>query len=125
MSTTTKKSTNNTVYYIITNNFNWADEIDFEGFVILTEKNLLTLKNKIQKLIDSDDNKEISIGVGSNEDIDTSYKEILEILNDAEKISDDAINIFKKYLGLEKSYTNYIKYEYGHNMLCGFIDQML
>jgi uncharacterized protein (UPF0305 family) len=111
--------------YIITDSFNWADEIDFDGFVILTKQDLRDLKKKVQSLIDSGDDEEISIGVGTNEEVDSSYEEILDILDSAEKISEDNVKVFKKYLGLTKSYTDYIKYEYGHNTLTSFIGRYL
>lgn len=126
-STSAKKPTNNTdnTMYIITDSFNWADEIDFDGFVILTKKDLRDLKKEVQSLIDSGDDEEISIGVGTNEEVDSSYEEILDILDSAEKISEDNVKVFKKYLGLTKSYTDYIKYEYGHNTLTSFIGRYL
>lgn len=125
--TSVKKSANSAdnIMYIITESFNWADEIDFDGFVILTKKDLLDLKSRVQSLIDSGDDEEIEISVGTNEDIDSSYEEILEILDSAEKISDDNIKVLKKYLGLRKSYVNYIKYTYGNTMLTHFIRRYL
>ena len=122
-----KKSTNNTdnTMYIITDSFNWADEIDFDGFVILTKQDLRDLKKKVQSLIDSGDDEEISIGVGTNEEVDSSYEEILDILDSAEKISEDNVKVFKKYLGLRKSYVNYIEYAYGNTMLTHFIRRYL
>lgn len=124
---TVKKSTNNTdnTMYIITDSFNWADEIDFDGFVILTKKDLRDLKKEVQSLIDSGDDEEISIGVGTNEEVNSSYEEILEILDSAEKISEDNVKVFKKYLGLRKSYVNYIEYAYGNTMLTHFIRRYL
>ena len=122
-SASVKKSTSNTdnTMYIITESFNWADEIDFDGFVILTKKDLLDLKNEVQSLIDSGDDEEIEISVGTNEDMESSYKEILDILDSAEEISNVGVDLFKKYLGLEESYVDYIKYAYGNTMLTHFI----
>lgn len=122
-----KKSTNSTdnIMYIITDSFNWADEIDFDGFVILTRQDLRDLKKEVQSLIDSGDDEEISIGVGTNEEVDSSYEEILEILDSAEKISDDDVKVLKKHLGLRKSYVNYIEYAYGNTMLTHFIRRYL
>ena len=113
---------NNTMY-IITNSFNWADEIDFDGFVILNRDDLRKLKSKVQSLIDSGEDEEIEICVGSNEDIDSSYEEILALLDSAKRISEDDVKVFKKHLGLTKSYTDYIEYEYGSNILVNFIGQ--
>ena len=122
-----KKPTNSTdnIMYIITESFNWADEIDFDGFAILTKKDLLDLKSEVKSLIDSGDDEEIEIGVRTNEDIDSSYEEILEILDSAEKISDDDVKVLKKYLGLRKSYVDYIEYAYGNTMLTHFIRRYL
>lgn len=123
-----KKSTNDIIddtMYIITEQFNWADEIDFSGFTILVGTDLFKLKSKIQNLIDSGNDEEISIGVGTNEEVDSSYEEILEILDSAEKISDDDVKVLKKHLGLRKSYVNYIEYAYGNTMLTHFIRRYL
>lgn len=118
-----KKSTNNTdnTMYIITESFNWADEIDFDGFVILTKKDLLELKSEVQSVIDSGDDEEIEISVGTNEDIDSSYEEILDILDSAEEISENDVKVLKKYLGLTNSYADHIKYEYGNTLISHFI----
>lgn len=126
-SVSVKKSTSNTdnTMYIITESFNWADEIDFDGFVILTKKDLLDLKNEVQSLIDSGDDEEIEISVGTNEDMESSYEEILDILDSAEEISNVGVDLFKKYLGLEESYVDYIKYAYGNTMLTHFIRRYL
>jgi hypothetical protein len=73
---------------------NWADEMDVQGFVILTDKEWKSFNKKV-KSIDED----FTISIGSNEEIEYSNgEELLEDLT-IEKITQEEAKTITKVIG--------------------------
>lgn len=58
-------------YYLITHNYNWADEADFKGFDLLPEDEYNKLHNRLNNV---DEKKLITFYFGTNEDDEYSIK---------------------------------------------------
>lgn len=89
-------------YYLVTFDFNWADEADFSGFAIYTEeqwKVIEELRNKIK------DDKRITLCFGTNEDQEYSGKDFKEFFEPIE-ITEEEAQVFFKYFGKSKLYSN-------------------
>lgn len=81
--------------YIVDISFNWADEMDVPGFCILTESELNECKDMANQL---DDDDEINYYCGTNEDVNFYKEDILDMLDNAKKISDEELKIINKYI---------------------------
>lgn len=84
--------------YIVKSSFNWADEIDFEGFDLFTEKELNAAKADFENL-----NFSATVYIGTNEELDIDASEVLDELNSAKEISDGEYsflrNLFSDHYG--------------------------
>ena len=100
-------------YKLVQFSDNWADEMDIEGFVIITDKQWKDFKTKVKGF-----KKELCIAFGSNESNDYNNGEDLLTKINVKNITEDEANILKKLFG--KSYDYLVAY--GET---GFIDQTI
>lgn len=61
---------------LVTFNYNWAYEIDFEGFALLNEQKCKNLENAIDKYFKN--NATVNLYFGSNEDGEFTKDDILD-----------------------------------------------
>ena len=94
-------------YYLVKSGLNWADEIDFEGFDLLTEDELEKAKKEFKNL-----RLTVNASIGTNEDVDIESSEVLEDLRGAQEITESEYNflnrLFSKHYG-ETPYNNFIE----------------
>ena len=78
-------------YYLLKYEDNWADEMDVEGHVILTEKEYQAFQESLE------DKDYFTFSVGSNEEIE--YETIDDLKNriDVDEISQEEYEVFKKF----------------------------
>lgn len=81
--------------YILTDSFNWADEIDFSGFIVVTEDVL----NKLRKYLNSKRGEIETFYIGTNEEIECDIDEYADYLEDIEPIDSKELEIIEKHLG--------------------------
>ena len=86
------------MFYIVKSNVNWADEIDFVGFNLLTKKELEETKSLIKSKIEKDETV-VETSIGSNEEVEITADEVLEELENAEEISREAYVIISNKIG--------------------------
>lgn len=87
--------------YIITYTGNWNDEINVDGFAIISDKK----KNRIVKLLTDYDNI-IYINNGGDDEIEyENGKELLDEIS-FEKITRDEISVITKFFGRNNDYGN-------------------
>lgn len=94
-------------YYLVKSGLNWADEIDFEGFDLLTENELKKAKKEFKNL-----RLTVNASIGTNEDVDIEASEVLEDLRGAQEITESEYNflnrLFSEHYG-ETLYNNFIE----------------
>lgn len=81
--------------YLLSFKPNWADEIDFFGFTIMSDEKWKSLKEHLES---TEQNKEIIWSFGSNEYGEFTICEILNMIK-AKKISDEEAKVIEKFLG--------------------------
>lgn len=106
-------------YYIINDGFNWADEMDCEGFIILTQKHV----DRYRKILpeskeeddevnedyeddDYDEGDAIELWCGSNQSIEIypdTVEAIIEDLKNPTKITEQEYKTLKKLLNLREN----------------------
>lgn len=74
-------------YYVMLSSFDWADEIDLEGFVLFTEDELAKEKELFERIADESDDESQSFSLGSNEDMWICPSEVVEELENVVEIS--------------------------------------
>jgi hypothetical protein len=81
--------------YIICTSKDWSDEFDYPIFSIFGEKTrrVILLHNNY---INDDDLEEIYFG--TNEYFTFNHKEVVDMVQNAEKITDSEIEVFNKYM---------------------------
>ncbi len=97
-------------YYIINDGFNWADEMDCEGFIILTQKHVDRYREILPEVEDEDnddyDEEEgIELWCGSNQSIELDSEEVNAIIADLRnptKITEQEYKTLKKLLNLRE-----------------------
>ena len=72
-------------HYLIDTTVNWADEMDVYGFTIMDEEQY---KSTLKYVKEQDKDWSLNIYLGTNEDTEISKKEVLDMLKDAERISE-------------------------------------
>lgn len=82
-------------YYLITYNGNWADEFDVYFHNVLSEEELCQAKQLVENWV----NEWEEFGFGTNEDIEISKEELLEILGEATLLTDEQYKVLSE-LGL-------------------------
>ena len=105
-------------YYIINDGFNWADEMDCEGFIILTQKHVDRYRkilpeskedNEVNEDYDDDEDYDEEDGIelwcGSNQSIELDSEEVNAIIADLRnptKITEQEYKTLKKLLNLRE-----------------------
>lgn len=92
------------MYYLIKNSFNWADEIDFNGFDIISIDDLNEAK-EVVKCLSYDE--EYSVGIGSNEELYITRSELEDMLENAKPLSSIEVMVITQRLGTSCGKTLY------------------
>lgn len=92
-------------YYLVKSNVSWADEIELEGFDILTEEELEKIK---KDLVHTEYTR--TRYIGTNEEVNISPMEVLQELEDADEISREAFVIIRNKIGEHFGFTRYNLY---------------
>ena len=130
-------------YYIINDGFNWADEMDCEGFIILTQKHvdryreILSESKEEEDEVDEDyeddedydEGDAIELWCGSNQSIEVYPDEVEAIIADLKnptKITEQEYQTLKKLLNLRenKKSEDYLT-SYGNSLTKLYIRQRL
>lgn len=78
-------------------NHDWADEGDVFFFSLETEEILQAMKKLMQILSEVDVNFSAEMYWGSNESFDFYTSDLIEFIDEAVDISEEEINVFKKF----------------------------
>jgi len=73
-------------HYLIDTTVDWADEMDVHGFTIMDKEQY---KNVLKYVKEQDEDWCLGIFLGTNEDTELSKDEVLDMLKDAELISEE------------------------------------
>lgn len=89
--------------FLVDCDFNWADEFDLAGFEILSRGELLSMKEDMEKLDrTSDYDYEYEIYFGTNESLDFSPSDVIDIIDKVLKqtpISEDDAKVIDRVMG--------------------------
>ena len=112
-------------YYIINSGFNWADEIDFEGILVIDENQKERI-TKALKIYQKEDGNDYTVCCGSNETVDTTVDDLLDEVESAYEVSEKDLRILLRLLGTENYLDdyedeNYI-FSFGSIMVTDFIE---
>lgn len=88
-------------YYLIMEGFNWADEMDLQGFVIANEEQLKNLKEVAEKLSETDEGDELELSLGTNEYQYVSADDMLDTFNSAKPLTEAEVKTLCSILGFE------------------------
>lgn len=96
-------------FFLVKSEFNWSDEIDFEGFDLFTDEELASARARYSRLAAND--AILTCSVGANEELEVEASEVLEDLDDADEISREAYVILMNKMGDHYGKTLYNLYE--------------
>lgn len=89
--------------FLVDCDFNWADEFDLAGFEILSRGELLSMKEDMEKLDRTNDyDYEYEIYFGTNESLDFSPSDVIDIIDKVLKqtpISEDDAKVIDRVMG--------------------------
>ena len=93
-------------YYIVRGTLDWADEIDFDGFDLLTEDEL---KDAIKQFSPGGayHGKTVNAYLGSNEDTEVEAYDVLYDLKEADEITEAQYKAIAHVIGYHFGVTNY------------------
>lgn len=80
--------------YVVDTSFNWADEMDVAEFCILTQSEL----DRFKKLFEEADAETFEYYCGTNEDVEFTKDEILGMLNAAQEITPEELEVINKFV---------------------------
>lgn len=83
-------------YYLIDTTVNWADEMDVYGFTIMDKEQY---KNVLKYVKEQDKDWGLGIYLGTNEDTELTKDEVLDMLKDAEHISEEEAEFLMDKVG--------------------------
>lgn len=84
--------------YLVTGGYNWADEIDFDGFSIITEKQL----ERYMKYCKEHEGEEFEFYCGSNQEVcGYCYGDVLYELETAYELTDKEYETITDLIGRE------------------------
>lgn len=83
--------------FLVKGEINWADEIDFDGYVIVDEETFKSDREVLETLVNKYPDYEQEVGCGTNEEVTISPKEVLAELDDAILLSDSEYGTFDRY----------------------------
>lgn len=72
-------------HYLIDTTVDWADEMDVHGFAIMTKEQYKTVRKYVKE---QDEDWCLGVYLGTNEDTELTKDEVLDMLGDAERISE-------------------------------------
>ena len=81
--------------YVVDTSFNWADEMDVDGFCILTQSKLDEYKELAESM---KDDQTLDYYCGTNEGTEFSKEEILDMLNEAQEITPKELAVIEKFV---------------------------
>lgn len=102
-------------HYLIDTTVDWADEMDVCGFTIMNKEQY---KNVLKYVKEQDEDWRLGIFLGTNEDTELTKDEVLDMLKDAERISEEEAeflmdkvgqcehNIFEDIMEADEDYGN-------------------
>lgn len=83
--------------YLVKGEINWADEIDFDGYVIVDEETFKSDREVLETLVNEYPDYEQEVSCGTNEEITISPGEVLAELHSAIPLSDSEYETFDHY----------------------------
>ena len=83
-------------HYLIDTTVNWADEMDVYGFTIMDKEQY---KNVLKYVKEQDKDWCLGIFLGTNEDTELTKDEVLDMLGDAERISEEEAEFLMDKVG--------------------------
>lgn len=83
-------------HYLIDTTVDWADEMDVHGFAIMTKEQYKTVRKYVKE---QDEDWSLGIFLGINEDTELTKDEVLDMLNDAERISEEEAEFLMDKVG--------------------------
>lgn len=83
-------------HYLIDTTVDWADEMDVHGFAIMTKEQYKTVRKYVKE---QDEDWCLGIFLGTNEDTELTKDEVLDMLNDAERISEEEAEFLMDKVG--------------------------
>lgn len=112
-------------YYILKSDFNWADEMNLEGFIIINEIQKENFRKAFEgyKTLDSD---YFNFYCGTNEEVELSIDDLNSELDGAELISRNEVKMMLKIFGIYDSLEELDEqdfiFSFGHSILKYFLD---
>ena len=73
-------------HYLIDTTVDWADEMDVHGFTIMTKEQYKNVRKYVKE---QDEDWCLGVYLGTNEDTDLTKDEVLDMLECAERISEE------------------------------------
>ena len=73
-------------HYLIDTSVDWADEMDVHGFAIMTKEQYKNVRKYVKE---QDEDWCLGVYLGTNEDTDLTKDEVLDMLECAERISEE------------------------------------
>ena len=93
-------------YYLVDGGFNWADEMNLNGWDILSEEELNQLKIDFAPN-GKYGNLSVEKYIGSNEEQEFSAARLFADLSGARLLTNEEYNTLKKFFGTHYGFTNY------------------
>lgn len=82
--------------YLIDTTVDWADEMDVHGFAIMTKEQYKTVRKYVKE---QDEDWCLGVYLGTNEDTELTKDEVLDMLGDAERISEEEAEFLMDKVG--------------------------
>lgn len=83
-------------HYLIDTTVDWADEMDVHGFAIMDKKQYKNVRKYVKE---QDEDWCLDIYLGTNEDTELTKDEVLDMLGDAERISEEEAEFLMDKVG--------------------------
>lgn len=83
-------------HYLIDTTVNWADEMDVYGFTIMDKEQYKNVRKYVKE---QDEDWCLGIYLGTNEDTELTKDEVLDMLKDAERISEEEAEFLMDKVG--------------------------
>ena len=83
-------------HYLIDTTVNWADEMDVYGFTIMDKEQYKNVRKYVKE---QDEDWCLGVYLGTNEDTELTKDEVLDMLGDAERISEEEAEFLMDKVG--------------------------
>ena len=83
-------------HYLIDTTVDWADEMDVHGFTIMDKEQYKNVRKYVKE---QDEDWCLGIFLGTNEDTELTKDEVLDMLGDAERISEEEAEFLMDKVG--------------------------